>query len=209
MEENKKQIRIGKVTFGVVLILVGIIIFIQTILSLNILRYVLMLWPLVLIILGIEILVYRNKENIKYDIWGSIFTLIIIGIVSLFSIVNYGVNKILYDKDIKSAIINYRAQDEKTLIFNDKVTLNNVESNEKIKIKINEIPSTDYTKVNIKLSIDSSNLEKNFKIFDTYVYDYFYINEETSEINLLDTFDEYDKIEISIITPNKENIIIK
>ena len=49
MEENKKQIRIGKVTFGVVLILVGIVIFVQTLTSLDILRFVFMLWPLVLI----------------------------------------------------------------------------------------------------------------------------------------------------------------
>lgn len=208
MEENKKQIRIGKLTFGVILILVGIMIFIQTISSINILRYVFMLWPLVLIVLGIEILVYRNKENIKYDIWGGFFTLSIIGIVSIFSIVNYGINKILYDKDIKNAIINYMSQDEEKITFNNKVALSNIQNNDKVKIKINEIPTEEYTTVNIKLKVDNSNLEKNFRK-DTCIYNYFNINEDADEITLLDTFDEYDKIEISIITPSKENIIIK
>lgn len=209
MEENKKQIRIGRLTFGIILVLVGIMIFIQTIFGFNMLRYVFMLWPLVLIVLGIEILVYRNREDIKYDIWGGFFTLMIIGIVSIFSFINYGINKILYDKDIKNAVINYMSEDEEKVIFNDKVVLNNIQNNDKIAIKINEIPSEEYITVNIKLKVDDSNLEKKFRVFSTSIYDYFNINAQTNEITLLDTFDQYDKIEISIITPSKENIIIK
>lgn len=107
MEEKSKQTRVGKFTFGIILILSGIMIFIQTVCNLDILRYVLMLWPLVLICLGIEILVYANKENVKYDFLGGIFTLIIIAIVLCFSIANYGVNKILYNEEFQETVKEY------------------------------------------------------------------------------------------------------
>lgn len=206
MEENKKQIRIGKVTFGVVLILVGIMIFVQTLTSLDILRYVFMLWPLVLIILGIEILIYRDKENVKYDIWGGIFTVIIVGTVSIFSMFNYGINKILYDEDIKSAIIEYTEHTEATYSFNDKVTFNNILDNDKIKFKINEIPTSNETSVNIKVNNKEN---KKLKFKDISVKDFINVNTKESQITLLDSFKDFESIEITIVTSNKENIVIK
>ncbi len=206
MEENKKQIRIGKVTFGVVLILVGIMIFIQTLTSLDILRFVFMLWPLVLIILGIEILMYKDKENVKYDIWGGIFTVIIVGTVSIFSMFNYGINKILYDEDIKSAIMEYTEHTEATYSFNDKVTFNNILDNDKIKFKINEIPTSNETSVNIKVNNKEN---KKLKFKDISVRDFININTKESQITLLDSFKDFESIEITIVTSNKENIVIK
>lgn len=206
MEENKKQIRIGKITFGVVLILVGIMIFVQTLTSLDILRYVFMLWPLVLIILGIEILIYRDKENVKYDIWGGIFTLIIVGTVSIFSMINYGINKVLYDEDIKSAIIEYTEHVESTYSFNDKVTFNNVLNNNKIKFKINEIPTSNETSVIIKVNNKEN---KKLKFKDISVGDFINVNTKESQITLLDSFKDFESIEITIVTSNKENIVIK
>lgn len=206
MEENKKQIRIGKITFGVVLILVGIMIFVQTLTSLDILRYVFMLWPLVLIIFGIEILIYRDKENVKYDIWGGIFTLIIVGTVSIFSMINYGINKVLYDEDIKSAIIEYTEHVESTYSFNDKVTFNNVLNNNKIKFKINEIPTSNETSVIIKVNNKEN---KKLKFKDISVGDFINVNTKESQITLLDSFKDFESIEITIVTSNKENIVIK
>lgn len=206
MEENKKQIRIGKVTFGVVLILVGIMIFIQTLTSLDILRFVFMLWPLVLIILGIEILMYKDKENVKYDLWGGIFTVIIVGTVSIFSMFNYGINKILYDEDIKSAIMEYTEHTEATYSFNDKVTFNNILDNDKIKFKINEIPTSNETSVNIKVNNKEN---KKLKFKDISVRDFININTKESQITLLDSFKDFESIEITIVTRNKENIVIK
>lgn len=206
MEENKKQIRIGKVTFGVVLILVGIMIFIQTLTSLDILRFVFMLWPLVLIILGIEILMFKDKENVKYDIWGGIFTVIIVGTVSIFSMFNYGINKILYDEDIKSAIMEYTEHTEATYSFNDKVTFNNILDNDKIKFKINEIPTSNETSVNIKVNNKEN---KKLKFKDISVRDFININTKESQITLLDSFKDFESIEITIVTSNKENIVIK
>ena len=56
MEENKKKRLIGRTTFGISLILLGITIALQTILPIDLLRYVLMAWPLIIISIGIEIL---------------------------------------------------------------------------------------------------------------------------------------------------------
>ena len=98
MEENKKKRLIGRTTFGISLILLGITIALQTILPIDLLRYVLMAWPLIIISIGIEILYYSNKDNFetKYDFLGIILTGIIVFFGIGFSVLNYGVNKILY-----------------------------------------------------------------------------------------------------------------
>mgnify|MGYP000853080158 CR=1 FL=1 len=65
--------RVGTITFGASLISLGILIFISQISDIYTLDLALKLWPLVLILLGTEILWYRfmNKDDdvvIKYDI---------------------------------------------------------------------------------------------------------------------------------------------
>lgn len=65
--------RVGTLTFGASLISLGILIFISQISNIYTLDLALKLWPLVLILLGIEILWYRfmTKDDdvvIKYDI---------------------------------------------------------------------------------------------------------------------------------------------
>ena len=63
--ENKKRKIIGRTTFGIALILFGISLVIQTLFTLDILKYILMLWPLIIISLGIEIIYYSNKNDIE------------------------------------------------------------------------------------------------------------------------------------------------
>lgn len=65
--------RVGTLTFGASLISLGILIFISQISDIYTLDLSLKLWPLVLILLGVEILWYRfmTKDDdvvIKYDI---------------------------------------------------------------------------------------------------------------------------------------------
>lgn len=65
--------RVGTLTFGASLISLGILIFISQISDIYTLDLALKLWPLVLILLGVEILWYRfmTKDDdvvIKYDI---------------------------------------------------------------------------------------------------------------------------------------------
>ena len=63
-----------------------------------------MLWPLIIISIGIEIIYYSNKNDIeiKYDFWGIILTGIVVFFGILFSLFNYGVNKVLYNEDVKN-----------------------------------------------------------------------------------------------------------
>lgn len=129
MESEKKETRrIGSFTFGIMMILMGINIFLQTITNLELFRFTLSLWPMIFVSLGVETLYYSYKKDveIKYDILGiiTIFIVLFLGIV--FSTVNYGVNKVLYNKDIKSDIIYYLTDSNYDISFEDKVNLNNI-----------------------------------------------------------------------------------
>lgn len=204
MEENKKQIRIGKITFGIVMVFVGVIIMLATFTSIEILRYALMLWPLVLVALGVETLVYSKKDNIKYDIIGGIFTFILIGIIGIFSIVNYGVNKILFDENIHNAIINERTITNYVEVFKDKATIKNAKDNPKVNIKINEIEGKEETTIRIKIQ---GKKELRFKHLN--YADYIDIDNKKETVTILDTFEEYEYINIFITTSSKDNIIIE
>lgn len=106
--EDKKERRVGTYTFGIMLIIIGISIIVMTFTNFDFLRYLLMLWPIVLIGLGIEVLYLNSKSNIKIKI--DFVSIILMGVVlfftAIFSIGNYCVNKVLYDEDIKGKIIN-------------------------------------------------------------------------------------------------------
>lgn len=106
--EGKNERRVGTYTFGVMLIIIGISVLIMTFTKFNFFRYLLMLWPVVLIGLGIEILYLNSKSNIKVKI--DFISIILMGTVlfftAIFSLGNYFVNKILYDEDIKERVFN-------------------------------------------------------------------------------------------------------
>lgn len=106
--EEKKERRVGTYTFGVMLIIIGISVLIMTFTKFDFFRYLLMLWPVVLIGLGIEILYLNSKPNIKVKI--DFVSIILMGTVlfftAIFSLGNYCVNKVLYDEDIKGRVFN-------------------------------------------------------------------------------------------------------
>ena len=206
MTEKIKQIRIGKITFGIIMVLTGIVIFLQTVTNLDIVRYVLMFWPLVLISLGIETIIYRNKENIKYDIAGAIFTLIIVGTVSVFSIINYGVNKILYDEKVQDVIFNNVCESEMTYKVADKLTLTNFKDNTKINVVINTVPSVTETTIKIRINNNLSTIEEKISLNRLNITDYIFFDENKSEMILLKGFNDFNNIDIVIITSNSDNI---
>lgn len=106
--EEKKEKRVGTYTFGVMLIIIGISVLIMTFTKFDFFKYLLMLWPVVLIGLGIEILYLNSKSNIKVKI--DLISIILMGIVlfftAIFSLGNYFVNKVLYDDELKTKIFN-------------------------------------------------------------------------------------------------------
>lgn len=80
IKENKKHIKkVGTFTTGICLILIGITIFISLFIGIKILKYMIYAWPLILILIGTEIIYYSTKENIelKYDFWGVILLIIL------------------------------------------------------------------------------------------------------------------------------------
>ncbi len=107
--EEKNEKRVGTYTFGVMLIIVGISVLIMTFTKFDFFRYLLMVWPIILIGLGIEILYLNSKSNIRVKI--DFISIILMGVVlfftAVFSFGNYCVNKVLYDDEIRGRVFNH------------------------------------------------------------------------------------------------------
>ncbi len=239
--ENKKQIKVkkvGRLTFGITLILLGISVFIQSIVSLEILRYVLMMWPLIFISLGIEVIYYSKKEQIdlKYDVWGIILIFIILTSVTIFSAINYGVNKLLYNDNINEIISQELEDNTRMYNLSGQVTLVNL-NDKKIDVKIIEDENFNSTKVTIRGKFNETSysnknimslLNGNYSIGSIIDLDKFNEPEELeeyedvkqtnkTEINLdrknFVTINKYpnwiDSVEIDIITNSKNKINTK
>lgn len=99
--ENKRIKKIGTFTFGFCLIVIGIATFLSMFIGIEVLRYTLYAWPIVLILIGIEILYYNSREDItlKYDILGT-FLLGTVFVISIFgSIASQALNEFIQNKD--------------------------------------------------------------------------------------------------------------
>ncbi len=84
--------RVGSFSMGISLIFVGVLLLLGQIKAIQSVYLILTWWPIVLIILGIEILVhiYLSKEEdpkVKYDV----FSMIIISVLIVFSLGAYTV----------------------------------------------------------------------------------------------------------------------
>lgn len=92
-----KNKRVGTISMAIVLIVFGALIFISQISGTSALELSLKLWPLMLILLGLEILYYRfifkNEDiNIKYDIFSIlIVTIILVTNLGLYTLVEIGI----------------------------------------------------------------------------------------------------------------------
>lgn len=211
--ENKKRKIIGRTTFGIALILFGISLVIQTLFTLDILKYVLMLWPLIIISLGIEIIYYSNKNDIevKYDFWGIILTGIVVFFGIIFSLFNYGVNKILYNDDV----IQYLQTPNEDYIdysFDSKLKITNMDDST-INIKIIEDEQCTETKVVMKYTLIPKTTDNVLALFENAdsLYNYIDIDNLDSDIATLDILDipsTFENIEIVINTSSKDNILL-
>lgn len=86
-----KNRRIGTISMGIVLILFGVLLLLSKVSSISGIEIFVSFWPVILIILGIEILyyVYKNKEEekpIRYDI----FSIFIVTAILMFNMAIYG-----------------------------------------------------------------------------------------------------------------------
>ena len=99
--ENKKVKRIGTFTLGFCLIVIGITAILSMFIGIKVLKYTLYAWPIIIILIGCEILYYNSKKDItlKYDFWGTVL-LIIIFLTAVFgSITSHVVNEFIDNKD--------------------------------------------------------------------------------------------------------------
>jgi hypothetical protein len=89
-----KSRRVGTLTFGILMIVLGILYLCITVFNLPIEKYVINLWPLILISLGIETLVLdrlslKNNVELKYDF----ISFVLIIIMAAFCFGTYAVAK--------------------------------------------------------------------------------------------------------------------
>jgi len=207
--EKKKSIRIGSFTFGIMMILIGVNIFLQTITSLDLFRFTLSLWPIVFIILGIETLYYTYKKevDIKYDILGiiTIFIVLFLGIV--FSSINYGVNKILYNQDINSDIVYYLTDTDYDIGFLNKVNINSI-SQENVTVKFIEDKEYDNVSVRVVFEYDETYKGSIIRVLKdrNLLNSVLDINYNSQKINISSIPDYIKNIDIIVTTNDKSKL---
>ena len=200
--EDKRVIKIGRFTFGLSLILCGIMITVATFFTLDVLKIVLNLWPILLIVMGCEILFYSRIESvlIKYDVLGMFLTACIIVFSLGFSVVNYGINKVFYSKDVTYDIIkNCQEKTYSTNINTEKLNIVN-DSGTKVKIKV---INSDERKSGYFIKISGIYKTNNtafgiIKASDETLRSVFSIDKENGEIYINNKIAEYKDINIEV-----------
>lgn len=209
-EKKIKTRKIGRFTFGLILILTGVLVFVQTVTTIDTLRYIMMLSPLVFISLGLEILFFSRKNDIKYDFVGVILTFLTLGAGWIFAGINYGVNKVLYSDEFVNALSQRELENENTYYFDEFVDISNL-ADRKIDLKIvekNNVENTIvYVKYNLKNQVQNNNvieyLINNGNCYNNVSKS---VDYENNSLVFFDVDEEIENMEIKIITNNKENI---
>ena len=218
--EKKKVRKIGRLTFGITLILVGLSVVIQTFLPIEIFRYILMLWPLVFISIGIEVIYFSKREEIKYDGVGIFLIFVVLFFGTIFGAVNYGVNKVLYNDNMKDYIAEELNDSVLNYTFSPKIKINNY-SDKKIDVEIIEQEDIQNTKVIAKATYIGSDklnmlsyIREEYNLHSIIDYtlfeDYEYTKKESKEnqdiIEISNIPSFIENLKIKVITNNKDNV---
>ena len=209
--ENTKKIIIGRKTFGISLILFGITLVIQTMFTLDILRYVLMIWPLIIVSLGIEIVYYSSKDKIdtKYDFWGTVLTGLVVVSGICFSIFNYGINKIFFSTEFQEYMTTNNTEEYSTYYCDNALKLSNM-SDTKIDLKIIVDESISDTKAVVEYKFTEKSKTVLFDFFDNRDYIDYHIstsyNDDFTSMTILHMPQNYEYIKIKILTNNLDNV---
>ncbi|MEN8906732.1 MAG: DUF4097 family beta strand repeat-containing protein [Clostridiales bacterium] len=157
-----KKRRVGTISMGIMLTAFGVIILMAQLTDISILKYIKMFWPIIFIILGVEILIYnyklkKDEDTIKYDIASIVLIFIILfgGVIiylttQVFSEIGFGniltkmnINKYETTYDYNKTVSSDK--NDKILFKNkfgdvnlEKSNNNNVEVEANIKIKNND-----------------------------------------------------------------------
>lgn len=218
--EKKKVRKIGRLTFGITLILVGLSVVIQTFLPIEIFRYILMLWPLVFISIGIEVIYFSKREEIKYDGVGIFLIFVVLFFGTIFGAINYGVNKILYNDNMKNYIAEELNDSVVNYTFSPKIKINNY-SDRPIDVQIIEQEDIQNTKVIAKATYIGSDklnmlsyIREEYNLHSIIDYtlfeDYEYTKKESKEnqdiIEISNIPSFIENLKIKVITNNKDNV---
>lgn len=79
---NKKVHRVGSITFGIILILLGIALLLQLIFPAITYSVILDFWPVTLIVLGLEVLIANmrsDQTDFQFDGWSILFLFLVLG----------------------------------------------------------------------------------------------------------------------------------
>lgn len=193
-----RNIKIGRITCGILLILAGIAIFANIINPSLSLEIVIAFWPLILISLGLETLYYNFKKNVetKFDFWCMLILISVTGFCLIFYTANIYINKI-FTNDIKTEFIENRKtstyiwelKNEEVIIEN----LSNIADIEIIEAKYIEQPKI-VTEVKYKNVFDKRNDATLLKI--------------KNGLAILDNDRNVESIVAIIYTPDKEIVSI-
>lgn len=72
--------RVGSITFGLCCILFGVLFLLRTFWQIISYGYILKLWPMVLIVLGIEVIfsyMTAKDREIRYDVWAILMIVVV------------------------------------------------------------------------------------------------------------------------------------
>ncbi len=208
MEENKKIKRVGIFTFGITLVLFGITILLQSVISMDLFRYVLKFWPIILIILGCEILYYSRKNiNIKYDIFSIILIFIVAFLGLVLSFASFFVNQVIYKDDFKNAIVDTMQDRNYSCSFENKCSIYNM-SDLNVNLDIKENENFDSTSIDISFNIQDRYKDNAYALFTTFndyrIYEFLEFSDDSLVIKKVPNYVE--SINITVYTNNKDNI---
>jgi len=127
----KRQWRVGTLSMGVLLIALGIIMLVSQILETSLIGHIIKWWPIVLIMLGLEILVYvflskQDEPKVKFDV----FSIIIVSILLMASVSVYAVTGIVSTGDgvliVDPMFVNYKNESRFTRNYEVDVSSSNL-----------------------------------------------------------------------------------
>lgn len=127
----KRQWRVGTLSMGLLLVALGIIMLVSQILNTSVIEHIFKWWPVVLILIGIEILIYvflskQEEPKVKFDV----FSIIIISIIMITSVGFYAVTGLISSGNaivsIDSMFDNYRNESKYTMNFEVDATGSNL-----------------------------------------------------------------------------------
>lgn len=212
--KSEKTKVVGILTCGVILIIFGVTMLLQTIFSIKAVLYIIKLWPILFVIFGIEMIYYSRKNKIIIDILSIIITLFIICSGAFIGAFNLAVDTFV-SKDFNNLLSNLDNDFKVSRTFDGKVKIKNLsDSNINIVKKVDK----DLTNTTVDIFLSSTNNEENSKDDDKYTSLYVIKNLLTNDLyNDVVNFDEntvYIKetakkldIKIVIYTNNEENIV--